>query len=543
MDGPTVTPQRGHKKRRRKGRKRSLSNKRKEVAPAGNLDASALLLRSKAPLVKTPAVVRRGTQAKRGSSDLPMSPYLPQALVKKGPRPSTSLGIGGYGGGELASESSCGEFVDKLIRNFHIEDREDSSSNRDAVLPPLHMKHRVGPRPGMVELESQVREYNIGSKARSQAPPWAGAEQNQGAARNAYVYKGNEEKVREYNYKENQHAERTDRRHATARKAIPWRGPLAFGQETQIGKGTFVTLPDEVDVELGKSILETGVRINFIDGDLDHPRQYQIGAPGFSFCDLTSSAEEDGPAPVLGPLLQLQPHNSKFKRPVVVNCDLSSFLTRLQDQALQQRRKEVAAMDLAALKKQVALELTDEQRHALHDTLAKGSDVETKGAMIEALLAVSGEEDCTILMLRQSGTNAEDPWLPMEDDERLSMDANGMATIRLHSFSYVKICGKIGKKAISWAASTVAKAVEGACKQFIKVFGYIDKIASKGLLKFTNSVVKCPAPIIDCIVKYGAMAGLAGLAAVTVTTGGVAAIAVPVSTCNSRLLLQLLYNF
>eukprot|EP01046_Picozoa_sp_COSAG06_P015727 COSAG06_NODE_1017_length_11063_cov_23.106439_2_plen_183_part_00 len=166
------------------------------------------------------------------------------------------------------------------------------------------------------------------------------------------------------------------------------------------------------------------IAINLLDANAAKQDKYQVGAEGFRFSDLVGSDEDDGPPPVLGPLLELHPHSSTFKKPVVVQFDMSSLLAELQGQ-VSRLREEVAAMDLGSLKKRAALELTAEQQHTLRDTLAKGIESESKAAIAELLVAASGEADCIILMLRQSGTNKDDPWLPMEHEETLSVDANG----------------------------------------------------------------------------------------------------------------------
>ena len=274
---------------------------------------------------------------------------------------------------------------------------------------------------------------------------------------------------------------------------------LPFGQETQTADGLTVTLPAETDVVLGPTGGE--ITINLLDANMANQEKYQVGAEGFSFNDLIASAQDGGPPPVVGPLLELHPHSSKFKEPIIIKFDLSLFLAELQEQ-VSQLRGEVAAMDLASLKKRAALELTADQQHALQDALAESSEAASKAAIVDLLVAASGEEDCTILMLRQSGTNKDDPWLPLEHEETLSVDANGMATVKLQSFSIGRICGKVGRKATSWAAGTVSKSVEGVCRSFDKTCGYVDTAAGKMVHKITNSVANCPAPVVNCIVKY-----------------------------------------
>jgi hypothetical protein len=176
------------------------------------------------------------------------------------------------------------------------------------------------------------------------------------------------------------------------------------------------------------------IAINLLDANAAKQEKYQVGAEGFRFNDLVTSDEgDDGPPPVLGPVLELHPHSSTFKKPVVIQFDMSSLLAELQGQ-VSQLREGVAAMDLGSLKKRAALELTAEQQHTLQDTLAKGIESESKAAIAELLVAASGDADCTILMLRQSGTNKDDPWLPMEDEETLSVDANGTFLSRFEPF-------------------------------------------------------------------------------------------------------------
>jgi hypothetical protein len=284
-----------------------------------------------------------------------------------------------------------------------------------------------------------------------------------------------------------------------------------------------VTLPDVTDVELGSP---GEITINLLDADTANQKYYHFGTDGFAYDDLIAGGTDDGPPPVIGPVVELHPHNSKFKQPVVITFDLSDFLAELQGQ-VSQLREEIETTDLDSLKQRAALEFTAEQQRALRDIMAKGTDAQSRNAIVDML--ASGEEDCTILMLRQSGTSKEHPWLPLEAAETLSVDANGLATVKLHSFSQCRICGKIGNAA-SWAATTVSKSVEGACTFFGKACAHIDTAAGRMAHSVPKAISHCPTPAMDCIIKYAAIAAVTVLGAATVATGGLAAIAMPVSS-------------
>ena len=106
----------------------------------------------------------------------------------------------------------------------------------------------------------------------------------------------------------------------------------------------------------------------------------------------------------VGPLVEMQPHGSRFKRPVQVSLDIASLVQH----------------------------------------------------------PAQGEER-VLLVLRQAGP--DEPWLPLAENEKLEVDSRGIATVQLRSFSRfscamfssVKDAAKAKCRALEGAVSNVAR--------------------------------------------------------------------------------------
>ena len=179
-----------------------------------------------------------------------------------------------------------------------------------------------------------------------------------------------------------------------------------------------------------------------------------------------SDAENDGDWESLtggsdaadGPLLELRPHGSRFAKdsPVKVSFDATSLL--------------------------------QEPQYA------------------------DGEEEGVLLILKQAGPS--EPWLPLQAEETLTITADGIATVRLHSFSRIRPKYFPGASSVARAAKAAANAVEKAAGDMVR----------KGVQK----VAEANPTVVNSIVKYGAIAAGAALSAATVATGGVVGLAMPV---------------
>ena len=167
-----------------------------------------------------------------------------------------------------------------------------------------------------------------------------------------------------------------------------------------------------------------------------------------------TTAEETG---MNGPMIELQPHGSTFKEPVAVSFDMTKMVDKWS-----------------------------------YWKSGSGSDG-------------------VLLVLRQAHPSA--PWLPLAEDETLDVDENGVATVRVKSFS--RFTAKLfqGPKAALNAAKAATNAVLKAA----------DEYATKAV----NKVANADPQTVRMLAKYGAMAAGAALGVADAATGGVVGLALP----------------
>eukprot|EP01045_Picozoa_sp_COSAG04_P007338 COSAG04_NODE_381_length_15461_cov_843.360370_16_plen_340_part_00 len=151
----------------------------------------------------------------------------------------------------------------------------------------------------------------------------------------------------------------------------------------------------------------------------------------------TEQADANG---LNGPALEMLPHGAKFDEPTEVSFDISNLISKAQDE-------------------------TDEQ-------------------------------NAVLVVMRQAEEGY--PWLPLDPQEELTVDAQGQATMRLRSFSRFSVKLFRGPMAVTDAARMTGKALfEGA--------SWLKKKAEGAAEASVNKIADADASTINTLVKYCAI--------------------------------------